>query len=228
MTNDGNGNGFLGMNPHGQVSLQQTIQRQQEFSGIPAVVERQKRAAELEERAREHISVDPPYPMPKLLNERRSKYLIIDEFFEYQAVFDRIYVHQVSRHQGDTVGSGLIVMPETTKDREKETACLGIIVSAGLKALDELRSHGIDLGHLVNFVRLSPYRVPVTTIAGRDFNLLVFSAGDVVGSCDLALNLKERTVRTVARELDDGSRVHVHVDENGKDWKPLDVVQYGS
>lgn len=187
------------------------------------------RAARLREEALKHISPlqSPPCRMPKLLNERREKYLIIDQMFEYPAMYDRILVQQISLHgESDTKGGGLIVMPETTKEREKNAACLGIIVGAGLQALDELKSNGSDLGHIVAFVQWAVYRLPVFTIAGRDFHLLVLKAGDIVADCDLFRLRNEQNVRVVERKLPPtaenpyGSRVHVHIDEHGETWYP--------
>jgi co-chaperonin GroES (HSP10) len=191
--------------------------------------QRSERANRLREEAMKHISPldKPPCRMPRLLNERREKYLIIDQMFEYPAMYDRILVQQIALHgESDTKGSGLIVMPETTKQREKDAACLGIIVGAGLQAMDELRSNGSDLGHIVAFVQWAVYRLPVFTIAGRDFHLLVLKAGDIVADCDLFRLRNEHNVRIVEREVPPsdanphGSRVHVHVDEHGKSWYP--------
>lgn len=182
-----------------------------------------------------HIAKDAPYPMPRLLNERRlersgkaSKYMLIDEYFEDQPVYDRVYVSQVSRHLGETQGEGKIIMPDVVQMREEQQACLGIIVGAGLKALDELRSHGMDLGHLVRFVRNLVFRIPVATIGGKDFWLLVLEAGDIVGSCDLALAIKERRVRTIVKDLEDGSKQHLHCDEDGKIWAPQEPFRHGT
>ncbi len=222
---EGNGNGFMNVYQQNQLDAARLGTGQV----VSEAAQRSDRAARLREEASKHISPlgKPPCRMPKLLNERRERYMIIDQMFEYPAMYDRILVHQVSMHgESDTKGGGLIVMPETTKQREKDAACLGIIVSAGLQALDELRSNGSDLGHLVAFVQWSVYRLPVFTIAGRDFHLLVLKAGDIVADCDLFRMRNEQNVRVVERELPPtpenphGSCVHVHVDENGKAWYP--------
>lgn len=218
---NGQGNGFMGLQTNVQIGGGNQIPQ-------AAVVDRNVRAQELKQKAMEHISPvgRPPCRMPRLLNERRERYMIIDQMFEYPAMYDRILVHQVSMHEGTDTKGGLIVMPESVKQREKDAACLGIIVSAGLQALDELRSNGSDIGHLVAFVQWSVYRLPVFTIAGRDFHLLVLKAGDIVADCDLFRLRKEQNVRIVERELPPtvdnphGSRVHVHVDENAKAWYP--------
>jgi len=190
-------------------------------SNAPDARLRAESAAKQAGQLREHISPleSPPFPMPKLLNERRIKYLIPDEAFEYAAMFDRVLVWQVSRHEGETKG-GLILMPDSTKESERNRACLGIVVAAGLRALDELRSHGADLGHLVAHARNVIFRLPFATIGGKDCDLVVLTAGDIIASCDLALMRKEKQVRVIEKKLEDGSIEHLHCDQDGKLWHP--------
>lgn len=197
-------------------------------SNAPDVRLRAESAARQVGQLREHISPkeNPPIPMPKLLNERRHEYLIPDEAFEYAAMFDRVLLWQVSRHEDETKG-GLIIMSDTTKEYERQTACLGIVVAAGLRALDELRSHGADLGHLVAHARNVIFRLPFATIGGKDCHLVVLTAGDVIASCDLALMRKEKKVRVIEKALEDGSIEHLHCDENGKLWNPQTAFAEG-
>ena len=216
-------------------NLEAMARQNQEASKLQQVVSFEQRKEQWYAEVDRHISKDPPYPMSRLLNERRlerhgnaSKYMLIDEYFEDQPVYDRVYVSQVSRHANETVGDGKIIMPDVVQMREEQQACLGIIVGAGLKALDELASHGMAPGHLVRFVRNLVFRIPVATIGGKDFWLLVLEAGDIVGSCDLALNIKERRVRTKTVELADGSRQHIHIDEDGKPWVPQEPFRHGT
>lgn len=209
------------VNPHGTGIPQ--IDRQL-LSSAPDMRRNAERAAEQTTKLREHISPleSPPCPMPKLLNERRHQYLIPDEAFEYcnGTMYDRVFCWQVSRHEGETKGDSLIVMPDDVKDRERNTACLGIVVGAGLRALDEMRSHGCDLGHLVAHARNVIFRLPFATIGGKDCHLVVLTAGDIIASCDLALMRKEKTVRVIEKPQEDGSIEHLHCDENGKLWHP--------
>ncbi len=192
-------------------------------SNAPDVRTRAERAAKEAELLRSHISPigSPPVPMPRLLDERRHRYLIPDEAFEYAGgtAFDRVLVWQVSRHEDETKG-GLIVMADTTKEYERQTACLGVIVGAGLTSLDHLKSHGIDLGHLVVHARNVIFRLPFATIGGKDYHLVILTTGDIIASCDLARLRKEREVRVIENKLEDGSIEHVHCDEGGKRWVP--------
>lgn len=206
------------VNPHGTGIPQ--IDRQL-LSTAPDARLRAEAAAREAAQLREHISPleEPPFPMPRLLNERRHKYLIPDEAFEYAAMYDRVLVWQVSRHEGETKG-GLIIMSDTTRESERNRACLGIVVAAGLRALDELRSHGADLGHLVAHARNVIFKIPFATIGGKDCELVVLTAGDIIASCDLALARREKRVRVIERVTEGGATEHSHCDENGKTWQP--------
>lgn len=197
----------------------------------PLVMDEVDRSRQREEafrqKCRPHIApLDrPPIRMPRLLNERREKYLIVDQMFQYPASYDRILVHQVSLHHDTDTAGGLIVLTEKSKQAQREAACLGIIVSAGLLALDEMASNGHHVGDLVAFVQWSVYRLPTTHIAGHEFPLLVLKAGDIVANCDLQRRINEQSVRVIPREFKDpdtGDMVtrHIYVDENGKLWHP--------
>jgi hypothetical protein len=160
--------------------------------------------------------------LPKLLDDRRLEYGITDAAFKRHATFDRVFVWQIPMQAGDTFeDGGLIHMAGTTKDRERATAPHGIIISAGLKALDELVSNGMDLGHRVLFCHSAPYFVRYDTVLGQHQHLVILRAGDIIGSEDLATNLKARKVR-IMQNRDEALRVeHVLVDENGRAVLPM-------
>lgn len=161
--------------------------------------------------------------LPRLLDERRLDYGITDRAFEWQASFDRCYIWQVPMQKGDKFeADSLIHMPESVQQREKAKAPQGIIISAGLTALDQLRSHGIDLGHKVLFCHAAPYHIRYDTVLGLEQHLIVLLAGDIIGSEDLAKNLKKREVRYLARR-NEKSVEHTFIDENGKPWLPADA-----
>lgn len=185
---------------------------------LPSEREALAQEAEIERQAQlimkeqlSHVSPEdkPPIEMPALLNQRRVNYGIVDDAFRYEAVWDRVFLWQVTRAKGDTyVDGGLIKMPETAKRRVREETPRGIIVSAGLMALDHLRSQGMDLGHMVNFVRMQPWRLPVAYLAGHEFQLIVIRDGDIIASEELPHQRKCDGVKTELFE-DDGDRYHV-------------------
>jgi hypothetical protein len=186
------------------------------------------RDRELAERASEIMRkrMSPPgtLGLPKLLDARRIEYGVTDGAFERQAVFDRIYVWQIPMQKGDKFESdSLIHMPDSVKQREKNKAPAGIIVSAGLTALDHLRSHGIDLGHKILFCHTAPYHIRYDSVLGVEQHLIILQSGDIIGSDDLAANLKKREVRYLARRTEK-SVEHTFIDETGQPWLPADAV----
>lgn len=160
--------------------------------------------------------------LPRLLDERRLEYGITDKAFAVaQASFDRVYVWQIAMQKGDKFeADSLIHMPESVQQREKAKAPCGIIISAGLTALDHLNSHGIDVGHKVLFCHAAPYHIRYDTVLGLEQHLIVLLAGDIIGSEDLATNLKNRSVRYLAKRNEQGAVEHRFIDERGESWLP--------
>ncbi len=129
--------------------------------------------------------------LPELLDNRRLEHGIVDGAFASRAVFDRVFVWQLPMESSETYEGTCIVKTEITKRREHEEAPRGIIVSMGLKAADTLKSNGIDVGHIVSFVRLAPYRKP----CGRGYRaneeyVIILRDGDVISSEDLEASLR--------------------------------------
>lgn len=162
--------------------------------------------------------------LPKLLDHRRIQYGIPDGAFRWQAGYNRVYIFQVALDNQDTFGSSGLHKPEQTKAREREEAPAGILVSAGLKAMDVLASNGYQLGHLITFLRMAPFRLPIGTIAGKSQYMIVAQVGDICGNEDLMNQLRGREARIVAKEREvDGVTVkeHVLIDPDGKTWNPI-------
>lgn len=154
--------------------------------------------------------------LPALLEERRLKYGIPDGAFKQQALYDRLLVCQIPEWEGDTYGDTQILMPESGKKRMEESAPRGVIVSAGLLALDHLRSHGSDIGHIVKFVRLAPWRLICDMIGGHEFPLLVLRSGDLIADEDLAARLRAGSTKVAA----DAEHGHHLVDGDGVRMSP--------
>jgi len=154
-----------------------------------------------------------------LLDERRLEYGITDGAFKFQASYDRVYIWQIPMQKGDKFEGSQIHMPESTQQRERNKAPHGIIVSAGLLALDSMRSNGIDLGHRVLFAHSAPYHIRYDVVEGQEYHLIILTAGDIIGSEDLATNLENRTVR-IKQSDEAGYPQHTFINENGKPWLP--------
>lgn len=148
-----------------------------------------RKAAELEERNRaraEHMSPPGALGLPFLLERRRLDYRITDGAFHCALISDRVWVKQIPEWSTGTAGrKSPIVLPDATRDKEFRETPMGILVAAGPKALDELRSNGVDLGHRVRFIKDAVFRTRVDRINGRDEWVLVLNAGDIIGSEDL-------------------------------------------
>lgn len=174
----------------------------------------------IEEALKERMSPAGKLNLPPLLDKRRWQYGIPDEAFYVQPVFDRIFVWQVPEDEGDTFAGTSIVKPDSVKSREEGETPRGILIGAGLGALDSLRSNGIDLGHMVHFVRLSPWRRELAPVEGLTMNFVVLRAGDLVDSEDLAAAMRAGKVEVVAEANKDGFMLHALRGEDGKVWAP--------
>lgn len=215
-----NGNGGQGNSAELQA---QQVYGQQQLGALTegaseAVAEHRKRRLQM---ILDRMSPIGTLGLPKLLDQRRFEYGITDAAFLRQAAFTRILVWQIPMKKGDTFEEGgLIQMTNATKAREADKAPHGIIVSAGLAALDALISNGIDIGHRILFCHSAPYFVRYDTIDGQDHRLVVLDAGDIIASEDLATDLKARKVRVI-QNRDSLTVEHVLVDENGRAVLPM-------
>jgi hypothetical protein len=147
-------------------------------------------AKKLEAEWQKHVS--PPGTLkglPPLLEARRLEYQIPDEAFGRTCMFDKILLFQIPMWEGGTYGDTSILMPETGESRVEESAPRGVIISAGLQALDILHSHGSGLGHRVLYVHMSPWRVPFMMISGHELYLIPLRVGDLVADEDTAAGL---------------------------------------
>lgn len=188
----------------------------------PACERQLKDIAQEDKAVRGKISPRGSLGLPPLLDARRLEYGIIDEAFNNQPVFDRIYVWQLPLHEEETfMQGGAIVKPDWMKARDKKTTPRGILVAAGLSALDTLRSHGIDIGHIVTIIAIAPWTLPIAIVEGHWFELLMLRDGDIVGSDDLATTLRSGVVKTTTVPSDNGARVHKYTDAEGKTWNPV-------
>lgn len=161
--------------------------------------------------------------LPPLLDKRRIEWGIIDSAFDTTCGYDRIHVWQIPEtDKSETfIEGGRIITPETAKRRIDDEASRGVLVSAGLTALDNLRSHGFDLGHIVRFVRLAPWRIRIGSIEGMEMQVLVMRDGDLTASEDLTQALRRGQCEIKAiRDRKTGAQRHVYVDRKGKIWAP--------
>jgi hypothetical protein len=98
-------------------------------------------------------------------------------------VYDRIYVYPLEgKDQGDRFEGSVLFKAEQSKDLYG--ASRGIIVKAGIKALEHMWSHGVELGHMVIVARLSPWERKYEG-KGRIHKVMVLRSSEIVSSEDL-------------------------------------------
>lgn len=147
--------------------------------------------------------------LPPRLDARRLEYGITDGAFKIQASFDYILVHQIHmmHFAGGKFGEdSLIHLPQSSEKAREFSAPRGIIISAGLKALDELNSNGIELGDIIAFLNLSPWSIEADMIDGKAKHVLIMHAGNIIGSEDTMTRLRRREIY-----VDGPATAHVYV-----------------
>lgn len=179
---------------------------------------------ELEKRVialKKHISPEPIPGLSPLLEQRRHVYAVIDEMLRFRATYDRIHVRQLPMEDG-TGGKaskdGLIHLPASSQKRALDEAARGIIVSAGLRAMDILVSNSMCVGQLITHIKNAPWRLPVAMIDGKAEQVLVMNVGDIVGNEDLELLIRKGVVE---ERFDEESLQHYYYDNRtNKRWDP--------
>ena len=158
------------------------------------------------------------------LERARWKYFIPDGAFELQAVFDRVFIYQVDSMEFKVARPGSKIITSTvTSDNLRTSNPEGVLVSAGLPALDQLMSNGIRLGDKVAFCQNYIWRKKVDwTSDGREEYIATLLAGDIVGSFDLNDRLSDGTFSlSHTAPTRDNPVIHHYVDhENECEWLP--------
>jgi hypothetical protein len=153
------------------------------------------------------------YNIPEILDKRRLEYGIPNGAFESYPTFDKVYLWQIALPEdtGETVSQGgRILKPEAVQIYQRNSAPRGIVVSAGLQAMDALYSTGIQIGHIVRFKKLSPFIMPVAEIDGKQFSVYVVRDGDIEASEDMAAALHAKRLQLK------------NISETGYDWRAVD------
>lgn len=178
--------------------------------------EKYRVAKSIEEKFRAAMAPAGTYNIPEILEKRRMEYGIPNGAFESYPTFDKVYIWQIPLpgQGGDKyVEGGSILKPENVQSHERNTAPRGIVVSAGLQAMDRLWSSGTSIGDIVRFKKLSPFIMPVAQIEGKSFSVYVVRDGDIESSEDFAAKLNARTI-SIKNVSKDGYDFRV-VDSNG-------------
>jgi hypothetical protein len=120
-----------------------------------------------------------------------------------QAMYNRIIVYRLpdkaAARESFTEG-GLIVKPETVASDTKWRSPRGVIVSAGLQAMDVLRGNGIGLGDIIWMASHTPWRFEVERTLEGEVIEFFFMSGDVVISEDLPKRISAGYVKVELRD----------------------------
>lgn len=125
--------------------------------------------------------------MPKLLKDRIKEFHIPPA--PGQALFDEVLIFQIPDEEkgAETFGKeSKIIKPMTKKDADEKRCPRGVIVSAGLGAMDKLRDHGMQLGEMVRFSPHVYTRFELDHDAqGREQYMPFMTVGDIKVSEDV-------------------------------------------
>lgn len=131
-----------------------------------------------------HMSPPGALGLPPRLEAARLKHGITDAFFKVQASFDRIFVFPLSLEEGEKAEktAGGILLPDTAKLRDLQEGNRGVLLSAGLTAMDRLMSHGYELGDIVITNKNVPFARRCETIGQQPLHYLVMREADLAGN----------------------------------------------
>jgi hypothetical protein len=184
-------------------------------------------AKELEEEIRQH-HMSPPgsLNLPEPLEKARWKHAIPDEMLQLQAAFSSVLIKQTAPlwMTEDMFGDGKVVMPASSFEAQRSDTPRGVLVSAGLTALDKLRSHGMELGDVVFFVKHGPPIVRLARIANHDIYLFSLHVAEIRASEEAAQRLRSGEMSVVVHRTEDNGVVreeHVY-EQNGERRAPQD------
>lgn len=154
-----------------------------------------------------------------LLDQRIEKYEIPQ--WPGEACFSRILVYRIpdkAAARKTFVEGGSIVMPDDVHSNNEFRSPRGIIVSAGLQAMDILRGNGMQLGEMIWMASHTPWRFEVDTKKdGKPVEFYFMQAGDVTLSEDL---LRSRQAGNIRVELRDGRHQLVIADDRVPRFDP--------
>jgi hypothetical protein len=78
----------------------------------------------------------------------------------------------------------LLYRPQTTQSREFQSSPRGLLISAGIEAMDTLYDHGIALGDIVWITQLGVLRLPYLRVGSEDLYFMVLQVGDIAAGED--------------------------------------------
>lgn len=201
-----------------------------EEAGLDITNEEQRRDwEEMQKRAEDRrAQMSPPgtLGLPQLLEERRLSFGIPDAAFAVQPIFDACAIWQLPVDGRKKIGK--FFMTDNAAIAQQESASIAVLCGAGPLALDHLMSNGVELGHFIRFVKLSPYRSFIGHVGSKPEWLLEVRAVHIRGSLDLRDAILNREVLLVETTNQDGFYRHHFKDRGGNIWHPTKPRADGS
>lgn len=147
---------------------------------------------------REKMSPPEVLKLPPKLEAARQKHGIPDGFFRACAGFDRIFVFPLDPFdKDDKMPGSFLFRAEATKQKDMNEGFRGVLISAGLTAMDRLMSHGYELGDIVMTNKNVPFARRVELLEGEPMFVLVMRDGDLAGNETLQEDLRAGRRRVV-------------------------------
>lgn len=157
--------------------------------------------------------------LPPKLEAARQKWGIPDGFFKYAAGFDRIFVFPIDPFdQDDKLPNSFLFRAQTTKQKDLQEGYRGVLISAGLTAMDRLMSHGYELGDIVMTNKNVPFARRMELLEGEPMFVLVMRDGDLAGNETLQDDIRAGARRVIDVGGETGWSHQLAVHEDG-DWK---------
>ena len=184
-----------------------------------AISEESRKVRELKARL---DSMSPPggLGLPKLLDERRIEYNIPDSAFNWAAVFDRVLGYQLDVFDGHKINDkSEIYIPQYVMERNRKLTPKVLILNAGLKARDEMKSHGIEVGDVCMLCRMAIFSAVYDFVDNIPQVFLQLRSGDLSAGKDTARRVRSGELRVEYRQFMKGTPqefwAHVYVDREG-------------
>lgn len=157
--------------------------------------------------------------LPPLLEAHRLKYGIPDGAFASQALFDRIHVFPIDHGEGEAVEktTGGIYKPATTKLKDKQEGNRGVLISAGLTAMDRLMSHGVELGDIVVTNKNVPFARRCEELSNFTMFYLVMREADLASDESLMDRIRAGE-RRIVEVGDPGQYEHQVASNDNGQW----------
>lgn len=170
---------------------------------------------------RERMSPPGALHLPEKLEAARHKHGIPDGFFRVAAGFDRIFVFPIDPFDADEKlpGSSLY-RPELTQQKDLQEGYRGVLISAGLTAMDRLMSHGYELGDIVMTNKNVPFARRMELLEGKPMFVLVMRDGDLAGNETLQADILAGK-RRVIDAGDPGRYEHQVASPDGDGWTTM-------